>query len=348
VLIRFSQGQAVVYKPVSLLIDHLLSSVLEVLNDVDGRTLFHTLEYLPAGADYGFVRFADAGGKALGKRAADRFFFRFGALVAAAYALNITDMHMENVLAVGEHPVLIDFETALYRFPDDVRPTDVTSTGLVERKSTNVPNSGIQGGGACRQWALHPLREHGRDILGYRRPHFHIGNRQIDAEGQLIEPSAFSSSLVEGFDHGYRLLWRSKGLLRQLLEDAETTKPRVRHIIRFTSQYLVRYFQLLQPSGDSMDARKRVLRVSLEGQSSALEHPSAGVLESEVSNLLRGDVPYFWSALDSCNLNDRDGVVQGGCFCSTPLEALLEQLDQLSASDLRKQRSLLEETLQAP
>lgn len=43
--------------------------------------------------------------------AADRFFARMGALVALAHALGANDLHAENLIAAGEHPVLVDLET---------------------------------------------------------------------------------------------------------------------------------------------------------------------------------------------------------------------------------------------
>lgn len=347
VLMRFSPEQAVVYKPVSLQTDHLVSSLLaEVSPARRSEALFATLRYAPLGDEYGFVAYTSTAQYSYTKAALGRFYFRFGSLVAAAYALNITDLHMENVLAVGAYPVAIDFETAFYRFPDVISPPDVTSSGLIERPGPTAANSGLQGGGSCRRWALHPRDERGRQVVGYRRPHFHAANRRSDLSGQLVEPSRFLPELLAGFELGYRVMMREQDRLRGNIEASlQAGDLRVRHIIRFTAHYVVRYFQLLQPTPTPTKERERALRISLENHRSSVDEPSARLIESEVSDLLRGDVPYFWTQLDSCDLRDRRGVAQPRCFRSSPLETLEQQLRRLSETDLRDQRLLLEESL---
>ena len=39
------------------------------------------------------------------------FYIRFGEILALSYILNATDLHMENLIAYGEYPVIIDLET---------------------------------------------------------------------------------------------------------------------------------------------------------------------------------------------------------------------------------------------
>ena len=40
-----------------------------------------------------------------------RYYYRFGSLLAIAHMLNVTDLHAGNLVAAGEHPVVIDAET---------------------------------------------------------------------------------------------------------------------------------------------------------------------------------------------------------------------------------------------
>jgi lantibiotic modifying enzyme len=43
----------------------------------------------------------------------ERFYTRCGMLIALIYALGTTDVHSENLIANGEHPVIVDLETLL-------------------------------------------------------------------------------------------------------------------------------------------------------------------------------------------------------------------------------------------
>ncbi|MFF6849062.1 DUF4135 domain-containing protein [Streptomyces antimycoticus] len=42
------------------------------------------------------------------------FYWRTGALLALVHALRGTDFHHENIIAAGEHPVLVDIEALLH------------------------------------------------------------------------------------------------------------------------------------------------------------------------------------------------------------------------------------------
>src|SRR5699024_3835915 len=42
-----------------------------------------------------------------------RYYYRFGVLIFVNYILNANDLHVENVIAMGEHPMVVDAETIL-------------------------------------------------------------------------------------------------------------------------------------------------------------------------------------------------------------------------------------------
>ena len=45
------------------------------------------------------------------KEEIERYYFRLGIHLFLGYALGATDLHGENIVAHGEHPVIIDMET---------------------------------------------------------------------------------------------------------------------------------------------------------------------------------------------------------------------------------------------
>lgn len=341
VAIRFSAGQAVVYKPVDLEIDR---SVTEVLDGLQRRArldgLFRVLRYAPCGPDYGFVEHVPPGSRLRDRASAERYFFRFGALIAVAYGLNVTDMHMENVLAVGEHPQLIDLETALYRFPESIRPTDVSTTGLVGRGGDDATTSGLQGGGPCRRWGIRRRLRGSRLMVVYRHAAYHAGNRPRGRDGRLLDPADFRDEVVAGFDLGYRLLREDRAWALRHLE-ANAGGMRVRHIVRFTVRYLLYVFQLLQPASEAMPDRRAALLRQLVQEQTPLGPPLPAVAHLEAHDLLRGDVPYFWTRLDSTELEHHARPVAESPFETSPLTTLREQLERLSPADRRAQRTLL-------
>jgi type 2 lantibiotic biosynthesis protein LanM len=106
---RFESGFRVVYKPKSLAIDVHFQEILAWLNGCGCEPPLRTLRILDRGA-YGWVEYVEYQ-DCESVDEIGRFYQRLGAYLALLYALNATDFHLENLIATGEHPVLIDLET---------------------------------------------------------------------------------------------------------------------------------------------------------------------------------------------------------------------------------------------
>src|SRR5262249_49957013 len=120
IIARFQSGLQVVYKPRSLAGDQHFQQVLAWINDRGDHPPFRLLKILDRG-DHGWVEFVEPGGCAdVGE--VQRFYQRQGALLALLYALEATDFHHENLIAAGEHPVLVDLEALFHPRNPGVEP----------------------------------------------------------------------------------------------------------------------------------------------------------------------------------------------------------------------------------
>ena len=157
VVARWHDGAAVVYKPRSLAPEQLFAEMVEWLNS---RTAFGllTVPIIPR-RHYGWMSYVNTGPCA-DHDGAHRFFERAGAVLAIAHIIGLADLHHENVIAAGEHPMLIDTEVMLR--PDlppsalDQRAAplqyrdlmdSVMSTGLLPSLFQRPDGSGYVGGG---------------------------------------------------------------------------------------------------------------------------------------------------------------------------------------------------------
>lgn len=120
VLVSFESG-AVVYKP----------------RPVDGSVAFFTVldrlsEHLPVSAfktpasvprdDYGWMEYVEYRDLQSGSTAS-RYYERAGALLCVAYALDFTDINVENLIIDGEHPIVVDGETLFHpHFEAEAKP----------------------------------------------------------------------------------------------------------------------------------------------------------------------------------------------------------------------------------
>ncbi len=109
VRVSFESG-AVVYKPRPVGMGVAVHGVLDRLDDALPVPPFETPAYLPR-EGYGWMERIEYREPA-DEAAVERYYERAGALLCVAYVLGLTDCHYENHLVSGEHPVVVDAETA--------------------------------------------------------------------------------------------------------------------------------------------------------------------------------------------------------------------------------------------
>ena len=105
-------GFQVVYKPKPLAIDRRFQELLERVNASGFSTALRPVRVIDRGG-YGWVEFVKPHGCASVDEVA-RFYHRQGGYLALLYVLAAMDFHHENVIAAGEHPVMIDVEALLH------------------------------------------------------------------------------------------------------------------------------------------------------------------------------------------------------------------------------------------
>src|SRR6185437_940245 len=109
--LTFSSGFKLIYKPRSLSIDNHFYALLRWLNEQGAQPTFRALRVIER-AEYGWVEFVESQTCDSPEEIA-RFYERLGSYLAILYALGANDFHHENLIACGEHPMLIDLESLI-------------------------------------------------------------------------------------------------------------------------------------------------------------------------------------------------------------------------------------------
>jgi type 2 lantibiotic biosynthesis protein LanM len=110
-LVRFANGSQILYKPKDVRLDALWGAVIEHLNASKAPIDLRTARVL-VGEGYGWSEFIDHT-ECSDRQGLERFFRRAGAWLCLFHIFVGTDMHEENMIAAGDHPVPIDLETIL-------------------------------------------------------------------------------------------------------------------------------------------------------------------------------------------------------------------------------------------
>ena len=107
-MLEFSSGEHIVYKPRGCEGEQIWFSALEWLNREGFRISFQIPDLISR-RNYCWMSYIEHRG-CQSIRAIRRFYFRWGAQAAIAQLLGCADLHRQNWIASGEHPVLIDAE----------------------------------------------------------------------------------------------------------------------------------------------------------------------------------------------------------------------------------------------
>jgi lantibiotic modifying enzyme len=234
-----------------------------------------------------------------------RFYTRAGMLLAVLHLLSVTDIHCENIIAAGEHPVIVDLETMLASWPSVYDSGwSMMSTGLLPHWQT-APDG--------RRFDLSGIGADGTQDAGIgRRAWLHLNTDQMRLSGRqdnrasmthLPAPTDSSSagrylaSFVDGFKQMYAHLLRLRPALfaeQSALDMFDGIE--LRTLIRSTATYTRVQLRLLHPefiaSGLDRSIELEWLAKPLTGP---LPHTAdrEAVYEHELAAMEALDVPYF-------------------------------------------------------
>src|SRR5690606_16178740 len=262
-LLRFSSGFRLVYKPKPLAVDVHFQELIAWLDERGLEPALRGLIVLDRG-DYGWIEHVAPAACTGGERVR-RLYRRQGTLVLLAYLLGATDLHFENLLAVGEPPVLIDLETLFHPYPNSPNaaelPTDasphrsVLRSGLLPHPGGGGPGiadldiSGL--GAALGQTTEMPSWEGaGTDGLRMARALTTLdpSHNRPTLDGADIEVADYVEEIIAGFTSSYR---RMVELREQLLAPdgpiAAFADDPIRVIVRSTQRYAILRYQARHP-----------------------------------------------------------------------------------------------------
>jgi type 2 lantibiotic biosynthesis protein LanM len=165
-IVTFADGTRVAYKPKDLRLDVAWHALIERLNRADPPLALKAARAIACDG-YGWSEFIAHDGCA-SEEACTLFFRRAGALLALLHVATATDMHQENMIACGDHPVPVDLETILQPTAEEHKVQEpegaafdaameivgnsVMTVGLLPAYGRSVDNQVFAMGGMTADW----------------------------------------------------------------------------------------------------------------------------------------------------------------------------------------------------
>ncbi len=353
---RFQSGLQLVYKPRPMAVDLHFQELLAWLNARGATPPFRTFQILDRGR-YGWAEFITPQA-CTAPEEVRRFYERQGGYLALLYALQATDFHFENLIAAGEHPVLIDLESLLHPSPGrrDLSRSDVRAgqemaysvmrVGLLPQRlwagadSEGVDMSGL--GAAAGQLSPGPvpyLESQGTDEMHVASKHQPMpgGHNRPSLGGADVSVLDHADALADGFARVYHVLLAHRDAL--LADDGPLARfagDEVRVILRPTRAYALLLQDGFHPDvlRDALD-RDQLFDL-LWGMTLDVPHLAA-VIASEQAALWQGDIPLFTTRPNSRDLWDGAGQRLPDFFDEPSLEVVRRRLREWGARDLERQ-----------
>ena len=374
--LHFVSGLQVVYKPRTVGLEAEWARLLAWLRE-RGSPLELRSARVVERPGYGWVEFIECADCSTVEDAA-RYFCRAGALLCLAHALGGTDFHSENLVAVGDQPILVDLETILG--PGARQPTadataretamvlireSVCGTCLLPRwvsapsgDCIDVTGLGAFGTQTVPRPALRWDNVNTDDLAVHLdRVTFHPRSNVPTVRGVPEAPGDHLEELLSGFEQTYRfLVSRRQALLADDGPIASFAVHEVRHLVRPTWHYAVVSAARLPPECLRDGVR---WTAALDSRNIGLTQDSAvwTLVNAERKAEVQLDVPLFrLSAAGTalrCEGGAQDGPHQrvnagpaevgdpfGGYISESPLSRSLRRIREMNEADLTLQLTL--------
>ena len=357
--LEFDSGVKLIYKPRPVELEKAWFLLLAWMNEHRAPLPWKTLRVV-SGEGYGWVEYV-APAPCNDRGDVERYYRRAGMLVALTYALQGTDFHYENVIAHGEHPVLIDLETILYprlktRLEDEAVDAEVRASDELMRSvlaSGLLPGWEQEPGGNLYDAGgfSHGLGDQVAEMFQWvnvNTDRMKLASMRTTPEparnlprlgDEAISPTDFEPALVEGFRDMYRyLLAQRDALLHPDGPLSSFRDRRVRFIFRNTKLYARLLDGSLRPAAlrDGVDRFIEFDSLS-RGLLVSSPNPLWPILSEEIEALTRHDVPMFETRSTEGSLSLGGTRELLDAFEQDGYSRVTAHLDSLSEDDLEQQ-----------
>ena len=328
-IVSFEDGSRIVYKPKDLRLDVAWYALVERLNRAEPPLELKAVRTISRDG-YGWTEFIDHAGCA-DQQGCQRFFRRAGAWLALFHCFAANDMHQENMIAAGDHPVPIDLETILQAPAEEHKAQDpeaqafdaametvansVMMVGLLPAYGRSPDNNIFAIGGMTADWNSKTkvkwnninsdeMRPAKSKEVGKTTPNLpHI-------DGRYAKFGDYIDDFIAGFeDYAKFLLHQSRDAKQGGLFDGFTGVP-VRKVIRATRFYymLLQRLKNHRTMDDGVVWSAQIDFIARLADWEKDSDPLWPLQQAERSALVALNVPHFVSPSDGNEIRDATGI----------------------------------------
>lgn len=355
-LLYFNKNYKIVYKPRSIKISSNFQKFIIILNKLSNIQLYDMK--LIDQEVYGWCEFIEYK-KCENENDLNNYFFEIGLLLGISYLLNGSDLHFENIISCGRHPVIVDYECffspSWQKHINDIstKIPFVTKSLILNSRSHLRPDfSGIDVGAISIKknqkspYKIMSWENPFTDEMSFSRAENNIAEKNNNPlkESHGSNILNYKEQIISGFITIYKSLLNNKSYLEKKLDDFRGCRVRV--LLRSTIDYSKILSESFHPTLlNNLKKRKEHFNHLIK-DNIRTDHYEA--FNSERRDLLEINIPLFWCYSDGTNLFDSNDnplnihVNESGLDLS---KRILREI--ISKKDLELQIKLIENSFRA-
>jgi type 2 lantibiotic biosynthesis protein LanM len=280
-----------------------------------------------------------------------------GVLLALADSLNYTDGHFDNIISHGQFPVLIDCESLFHVFGIEIKDEvmsdherSILLTGLVQKPPKINEGRGFTAGlQTPSRFRFEFLQTHaindGTDNIEVRFQGIVKGESHNLPlfKNQYISPNNFVFDFVEGYQAQYLNILKNR---EELMNNASFWKKvkssKFRQIVRSTLYYQWLIRKMEQP--DLFQDHEGMIK-SITTYLVSQDYDNHSLIEYEIQDLIRRDIPYFYHFVETCSIYDSHNVEYSNFTKKSAFEEVISNISCMSLTHMNRNIQILKNIL---
>lgn len=311
----------IVYKPHPIKIDIAFQKFVHWFNTIDPKYPLKTI-YILDKKTYGWTEFVDYQACKT-ENEVIAFYIRLGKLLMLIYLFRGFDMHGENVIASGAHPVVVDFECLMnpsYSFAD--KPDQRTLRFFVmqtsflpamfrlkkDHEGVDVSALGSEAGAESTMPSI-KWRDIGLDSMHSERVHLKMQGylNKPKLGSKLIDYLLYEEVFLKGFKTAYRHILQHRTSLLGIESPLRHFKQASIRLVLLSTAIYVHYIHESWHPKYLVNHKSRLDYFKSHWNKSKKIVRRKPVLEAEIQDMLENNVPFFSSTSTSKQfLNSRE------------------------------------------
>jgi type 2 lantibiotic biosynthesis protein LanM len=353
----FEGDNKIIYKPRNLEVTQSYNTLIKWFNEKSGLLKLPVNEGIYK-KEYTFEKFVDYK-SCNNEDQVKNYYIRFGEIVAIMHILCANDFHLENIIANGEYPDIIDLETLFQQ----VIPLNLPDTADIEAKNKildsvlitgmlpfiafrnnlegkGIDISGLNGGEQKLPYKILAPTNFLTDEMRYEyKEYIREGSNNLPMlDGKKVKFNEYSDLIIKGFEKTCKFIIQNKNLLIGDEGILNIFKGKlVRQIMKGTQKYDIMLNFSYHPSCTKNFLDREKLYENLWG----FPYKNKEIIKYEIQDMNFDDIPIFFIYPDSKNLICSNGEIIKDYFDETSFDRTINRIKKLDDDEVQKQVSYM-------